>query len=177
MTQLIPFDPNNTEHCQHYFRLMKEAGDELSDDNNRDPILAIQRMARHYDPKKPDWFLVFVENEFAGYVGGLVDTNLIAYVEAAALKKFRRFYFAREALAQYCQFAFSQLGVRKIKSFIPLRQTRGRKQEPAEFVARAVGFRKEGLHKRELKYHGRYMDMLELALFPEQLRMNRHEQR
>lgn len=161
---LTPFDPNNPEHATFLFKLGKEVGKTLWDDRHRDPILMLQELGRRTSQDKPTVYLVELEGKFIGYIAVIIDTYGIGYIDGAALPEYQRFYPAKNTLKLFAEHCFNYMGVYKLKAQVPVFN------HAAEKVARSIGFRKEGISKRELLFNGRRTDVLELALFPEYLR-------
>ena len=157
--EFIPYNPNNSEHSTFLYKLMKECAPTLRDDRARDPILIVQEFSR-----RANVFLIEYNGQLSGYLGALIDVYDNAYIEAAATGKARRFFPARESLRMFCRYLFADLKVNKIFAQIPTFN------KPAETVARAIGFRKEGISKNELRYNGRPTSILNLALLPEYLK-------
>lgn len=158
--QLIPFDGNNPDHGKLLYQIGKESSSVFWDDRHRDPILFINEVSRRTCKENPRHFVVEYNGELSGYLGLIVDVYNIGYVEAAALKKARSFYPARESLLLFVHYCFEKLKLHKLKCQIPVFNRQ------AEAVARSIGFRREGISKYELKFNGRYCDLLEMGLFP-----------
>lgn len=164
---LVPYNPDSDEHNKFIWQVACEHKKTLADDTNNDPILVVQKMVRDSVPSLPRHFIVHVDGEKAGYIGALIDIQGVGYMEGASLKRYQRFFPAYRATMQFADIVFKQLKVRKLKAAIPVWN------KPAETVVRAVGFRKEGLQKRELIYNGKETDIVEMALFPDYIIRNR----
>lgn len=165
--KLVPYDPNNPEQSLFLYKLWKEASSTLFDDRKKDPILLIQEISRSINEEAPQHFVVEINNEMAGFVGAIIDVYDIAYLDGVMKKEYRSFFPARSVLLAFAKHCFEHLGVAKIKAQIPVFNRN------AETVSRSIGFRKEGISKKELIFNGSRVDILELALFPEYLKEKR----
>lgn len=165
--ELVAYNPDSAEHNVFMYKLMKQTVKKMCDDSQQDPVLLVQRLTKDVIPSTPRHFIVVVDGVLAGYIGALVDVYGVGYLEAAALREYQGFWQARKALIQFQEIFFKTLG-RKLKSYIPIWNRQ------AEVVARSVGFRKEGIAKKESYYNGVATDMLELALFPDYVRKQRN---
>lgn len=166
------YDPQNPEHGKFLLTLLREVGKELCADFHRDYLLTIRTLDRTASLEQPKTYLVVVNGERAGYIS--IDTDEgIGKLEGASLKRFQRYFYAKETTAWFCNYVFQNLNVHKIKAIIPIRKRYGKrlKWSPAELVCRKVGFNKEGLLRKELVFDGRPVDAVLLAVFPDSLRM------
>jgi RimJ/RimL family protein N-acetyltransferase len=167
--ELMPFETN--QHGAFLYLLLKEASGTLYDDRMRDAFSRAQDITTDAHRFPGTYFIVAKDGEPVGYIGCLIDIYNIAYLEGASLKKYQNFFIARKATYQYCRYLFETKQVHKIRARVPLFN------QQAEIVARAVGFKKEGLSRSELRFNGKYRDVIELGLFPSMLKGKRRRDR
>ena len=153
----IEMNPMDAGHTAFLFQLFGECADILWPENHRDIFANIYDITR-----RPLYFIVAVDGAFSGYIG--IDTDNL--LEGACLKKYRRFYPARQAVYQFCKMMFRQYEKHKIKAKVVTFN------RPAEKVLRSVGFKKEGTSIKELLYRGKYRDAVNLYVFPSMLKVN-----
>jgi RimJ/RimL family protein N-acetyltransferase len=158
--ELVPLE-NTTAHTAALLSLVRQGSRQMSGDYAQDPILAVKRIKEQHNPDNPTHFLVRQDGAFIGYIGAIVDVDGVAYIEGVADKRFRRFYPALSALKQFTRYLFAQDIAQRCESHVPIWNG------AAEKVARAAGFRREGMMKSKRLYNGVRSHILLLALLPE----------
>lgn len=165
---LIPFNPDNPEHVAFLFKMIKEDAGTLLDDSQTDPIRFHAMLAQRVNLKAPMHFLAEDSGAFLGYLDVAINNDGNGILSAIMTAEKRHFFVAKKALLMFVRHCFNELRIPKIKASIPVFN------KNAEAIARAAGFRKEGIAKNERAFHGKRRDMLQLALFPWYLKDNKN---
>ena len=103
------------------------------------------------------------------YIGGcginhLDRKNSVATVGIWLGKKYHNKGFGADALRVLCRFIFDEMNVHKIKlHYFEFNKTARRCYE-------AVGFKEEGINRKEIFRYGKYYDTINMGLFREELK-------
>ena len=160
--QIKVLDFNNREHFEFINYLINYNAKEFLNDD-----ITGQMMIDKFANSKEPIFIVYVNNKPYG----------IAYVETASCKncilhaccgKERNFFTNIKIGKAFIKYLFDTVKVNKIKLEILVYDTN------TEFVARCLGFKKEGVLRAEIYKNGKPQNMILLALTKDDYLKNKH---